>query len=191
MTEQNNTEQDAARQQANPYANGNNPFVNQQPQPSGSNPYGDDSSQQPARAQSSNSQAPQPPVGHETPEQGAARQQPDARQQPKPPQQAQGNDPLPPYEGGVIPGVAKAIWFSAGLLLGIIGMLVVYTVNIWRPKSIRREILRYSAIGVLAGAVIDLALLSAMGLGTGTGIMGSLSTTSPFGAAPTTSGGIF
>lgn len=185
MTEQNNKEQDAMQRQVNPYANGANPFVNQQSQPSGTNPYEDSAPQQPEYVQAGNSQAPQPPIGYETPRQG------DAQQQTNTPQQERSDSPLSPYEDEAIPGVSKAIWFSAGLLLGIIGILVIYVVNAWRPKSIRREVLRYSAIGMLIGAVIDLILLSTMGSGTGTGIMGSLSTTDPFGTAPTTPNGIF
>lgn len=191
MTEQNSTEQDATQQQANPYANGNNPFVHQQSQPPDMNPYEDNAPQQSGRAQSSNPQVPQPPIGYETPRQDTTQQQADIQQQQETPQRAQSDSHPSPYEGSTVPGIAKAIWFSAGLLLGIIGILVVYVVNIWRPKPIRREILRYSAIGMLVGAVIDLALLSTMGSGAGTGIMGSFSTMSPFGTAPTISDGVF
>lgn len=194
MTEPHDIEQSPASHPANPYAHGNNPFANQQSEPARDDTSSDAASHHdtPVQTQQTDQQSPQPPADDAV-SPDSPTTPPQTSPKPLMPQ-AIGQLTSGAPSGEIIPGYSKAIWFSAGFLLGLIGVFVVYFVNIWRPRPIRREVLRYSAGGMLAGAIIDMIILGATGVGTGTGLIGSITGTSvgTLGSTPSTSGsGIF
>ena len=106
----------------------------------------------------------------------------------KQPAQREAQDQQP--ETVQIPGSSKAFWFVGGMLLGLVGMLILYLINFRKPKAIRNQIIKYTAIGVLVGFVINLIVLNMGGFTTDTGLTWPM-TGGGFGGSSGTGSGIF
>lgn len=98
-------------------------------------------------------------------------------------------------QGRYIPDFSqKWIWAGAGFLAGILGFIVMLIVGIRRPKNVRIAMLKWAAVGFLAGLAVDLvfALMSGGSFGGGIGSPLSLFGFGSGGAsAPSTGGSIF
>lgn len=185
----------------NPYADGRNPYAESPDS---------DATYEENRHVSIQSQAPVPPSGYLSQpanQTEASPQAPQTVQASKAPRDNDGQQPADPAgqngqngkipfmivpdngegNGEVIPGFSRTIWFSAGFLMGLIGVSLVYLINFRRPRFIRSQILRYSMVGMFAGFVFDMVVLGMTGYSAGTGLMGAIP-----GNAPTpSSSGIF
>ena len=185
MTEPNRTEPSQPQQAPqtpdapiNPYANGNNPFIERKPEATAQ-----DLSQQLDPVMQN---APQQSI--QTSNDAPHQQSPDPAGMLQQPVQREAQDQQP--ETVQISGSSKAIWFVGGMLLGLIGMLILYLINFRKPKAIRNQIIKYAAIGMLVGFVINLIVLSMGGFATGTDLTWPM-TGGSLGSSSGTGSGIF
>jgi hypothetical protein len=102
--------------------------------------------------------------------------------------------PNPNYKGdkpAQMSGAMKALWIVLGMMIGIFSLLVAvisFLGSDVRTRSLRSQALKYSCIGVILGALLDMVVLGVMGvdlssvasLGTGAATGGSSSTGSAF-----------
>lgn len=102
--------------------------------------------------------------------------------------------PNPNYKGdkpAQMSGAMKALWIVLGMMIGIFSLLVAvisFLGSDVRTRSLRSQALKYSCIGVILGALLDMIVLGVMGvdlssvtsLGTGATTGGSSSTGSAF-----------
>jgi hypothetical protein len=102
--------------------------------------------------------------------------------------QQNASDPL--EDAPVVPVFSKTVWFLAGFLMGIIGMVIVLILNMRRPKAVRNQMMIYSAVGMLAGLLFNVIVLGIGGYGSGTGLIGFMTGTGA-GTPNVSSGGIF
>lgn len=107
-----------------------------------------------------------------------------------PQQPARSETPEEQSETVQISNTSKALWFAGGVLLGLIGMLIFYFVNIRKPRYLRMQILKYAAIGMVVGFIINFIVLNMTGITTGPSLMWPASGGS-FGTPAGTGSGIF
>ena len=117
--------------------------------------------------------------------------QPDVRlpqQQPQQPQN-QTNEPIQPPAIVEASGLSKVVWFLGGFLLGLIGVFILYIMNLGRPRPVRGLVIRYALIGMVAGALFSMIVLGLGGFSTGTGLIGPMA--GGTGTSTSTGSGIF
>lgn len=161
---------------------------------SGAAPQGAAAPQSPAQPQQPAAQPQQPAAAPQQPSSGAGGNGSGARNPFQLPDDQMPFIPNPNYKGdkpAQMSGAMKALWIVLGMMIGIFSLLVAVISFLGpdvRTRSLRSQALKYSCIGVLLGALLDVIVLGVMGvdlssvasLGTGGATGGSSSTGSAF-----------
>lgn len=170
-----------------PAANGAQPTPGPQQPGAGPVQQGGTTAQQPAASQAPAGQpqqpAPQAPTTQQAPPSGDTG--------PRNPFQLPNDQmpfiPNPNYKGdqpAQMSGSMKALWVVLGMMIGIFSLLVAVISFLGpdvRTRSLRSQALKYSCIGILLGALLDVIVLGFMGV--------DMSSIASLGAGGATGGG--